>query len=96
MNFFGQYLRNLRENRGILLRQLAAQIETDTALISKIENGERKATRDQVKRIASFFELEEKELLTLWLADKVYKTIDTDKDVAEKAIDYVKKHMKKR
>lgn len=51
---FGITIRKLRENKGLLLRQVAATLEIDTALISKIERGERKANREQFIKLAKF------------------------------------------
>ena len=45
-----EIIRELREQNGLLLRQVAAEIEIDQALLSKIERGERMPTKDQVIR----------------------------------------------
>ena len=37
MNILGKRLRELREEQGLLLRQIAADLEVDTALMSKLE-----------------------------------------------------------
>lgn len=50
---FGEKLRELRESQGLLQRQLAASLEIDTPMFSKIERGERRAKREQVERLAS-------------------------------------------
>lgn len=42
MGFLGDKLRELRTERGLLLREVAATIEADTAYMSKVELGERK------------------------------------------------------
>ena len=78
MNSLGEKIRALREFRGILLRQVAAYLEIDTALISKIERGERRLTREQVIKLANYYNVTDEELLTLWLSDKVLDTIDND------------------
>ena len=59
-------------------RQVAAYLEIDTALISKIERGERRLTREQVIKLANYYNVTDEELLTLWLSDKVLDTIDSD------------------
>jgi len=38
---FGEYIRKLRTENGMTLTQLAAQLELDSANLSKIENGKR-------------------------------------------------------
>lgn len=44
MNLFGEYLRELREVKGIPLQELAAVLEIDISILSKIERNERMAT----------------------------------------------------
>ena len=62
MNNLGQKVREIREKQNLLLRQVAAHLEVDTALISKIERGERNASRQQVIDIANFLKANEEEL----------------------------------
>jgi len=47
MSYLGQKIRETREKQNLLLRQVAAHIEVDTALMSKAERGERNLNRDQ-------------------------------------------------
>jgi transcriptional regulator with XRE-family HTH domain len=78
MNSLGEKIRTIRESKSLLLRQVAAHLEIDTALISKIERGERRLTREQVIKLAKFYNVTEEELLTLWLSDKLLDTIEND------------------
>ncbi|GAF03613.1 helix-turn-helix domain-containing protein [Saccharicrinis fermentans] len=71
MNILGKKLRELREGKGLLLRQIAADLEVDTALISKLERGERRAQREHITQLASMLKVQEDELVILWLADKI-------------------------
>ncbi|MCD6365963.1 MAG: helix-turn-helix domain-containing protein, partial [Bacteroidales bacterium] len=48
MKKLGKELRKIRESKNILLRQVASYLEIDTAIISKMERGERKLNRVQV------------------------------------------------
>ena len=68
---FGKKIRELRDENGVLQRQLAALLEIDTPMFSKIERGDRRAKREQVIKLAEYFHQDENEMLTLWLADKV-------------------------
>lgn len=86
MNKLGNKLRKLRENKGLLLRQVAAYLETDTAFVSKLERNERKAKREQVLQLATFFEYPSNELLILWLSDQIYELVNKE----EFAIDSLK------
>ena len=78
MNSLGEKIREIRENQNLLLRQVAAYLEIDTALISKIERGERRLTREQVVKVAKYYKVSDEELLTLWLCDKVLETVSND------------------
>jgi HTH-type transcriptional regulator, competence development regulator len=91
---FGKRIRELREGKGLFLRQLAASLELDTALMSKIERGERKPNREQAIRIAEVLNADKNELLTLWLADKVTYAISEEISLAEEALEIVKRYVK--
>lgn len=78
MNQLGNKLKDAREKRGLLLRQTAAFLECDTAFISKVEHGERYLNRDQVRKVAEFYEMDVELLITLWLADKVINLVGDD------------------
>ena len=91
---FGKKIKELREEQGMLQRQLAAVIEVDTPMYSKIERGERKAKRSQIPIMAKLFNLEEKELLTIWLADKVLDVVDEEQEIKRDAIIYAQNEIK--
>ena len=95
MNHLGQKIRELREKKALLLRQVAAHLEVDTALMSKIERGERNASKQQVISIAGFLKADEEELLTLWLADKIESTIVEEPKLAYEAMKIANKNLKK-
>ena len=67
----GNKIRSLRDEQGILQRQVAAYLEIDTPMFCKIERGDWQAKRNQVTQMATYFKVDEKEMLTLWLADKI-------------------------
>jgi HTH-type transcriptional regulator, competence development regulator len=92
---FGKKIREYREKQNLLLRQVAAHLEVDTALMSKIERGERNASKQQVVEIARFLKANEEELLILWLADKIESTILEEPTVAYQAMKMVNKNLKK-
>lgn len=76
----GKKIKELREEQKLLQRQLAAILEIDTPMFSKIERGDRRAKREQVIILAHQFKVDEKELLTLWLADKVLDALKEGDD----------------
>lgn len=75
----GDRIRELREKNNVLLRHLAAQLDIDTAMLSKMERGDRFFRKEDIEALAKIFKLSEEELLTLWLADKIIKTISDEK-----------------
>ena len=85
----GNKIRSLRDEQGILQRQVAAYLEIDTPMFSKIERGDRRAKRSQVTKLAEYFHLEDKELLTLWLADRILDAIEGENELQLYAIEVV-------
>lgn len=78
----------------MLLRELAAELRIDSAILSKLERGERKPTRDQLVRIAQILDLNKKELILSWLSDKIVFDISNEEygiealKIAEKKVIY--------
>ena len=87
---FGERVRELREEQGLFLRQMAAHLEVDTAYVSKIETGGRNASKEQALGIIDFLKAQKSELLTLWLADKIQEVIQGE-DYVNEALELVKK-----
>ena len=86
----GNKIKSLRDEQGILQRQVAAYLEIDTPMFSKIERGDRRAKSSQVTKLAEYFHLEEKELLTLWLADRILDAIEGEDELQLHAIEVAK------
>jgi transcriptional regulator with XRE-family HTH domain len=86
--FLGNRIKKLRDERHLLQRQLAASLDIDTPMYSKIERGERKAKRVQVLKLTKLLNSDKDELLTLWLADQVYEIVK-EEEVAKAAIKFI-------
>ena len=86
----GNKIKSLRDEQGILQRQVAAYLEIDTPMFSKIERGDRRAKRSQVIQMATYFKVDEKEMLTLWLADKVLDALEDEDELKLTAIETAK------
>lgn len=80
---FGTQIRTLREEKKIPQRQIAAALEIDTATYCKIEKGDRRARREQVKFLAELFDVRTIDLLRLWSADKVYEIIAEEEEATQ-------------
>lgn len=89
----GNKIKELRDKHEVLQRQLAAYLEIDTPMFSKIERGDRKAKRSQVILLAKYFHTDEKEMLTLWLADKVLDALDGEEKLSIDAIEVAKNEL---
>ena len=71
MKTFANKLKELRLNKELLLRQVAAAIEVDTSMVSKFESGERFPTREQIEKLATFFKVPEEDFLVEAFSDKL-------------------------
>ena len=97
MNDFGLKIKALREKRNEPLRIVAFHLDIDQAILSKIENGKKAATREQVLSIAKYYEVSDKDLIVDWLSDKIIYEIKDEQygvdalKVAEKRVIYLKK-----
>ena len=87
----GKRIRELRNKNGVLQRQLASLLEIDTPMLSKIERGDRRAKRAQIVRLANYFQIDEKELLTLWVADKILEAVADENEFKKDALKIVVK-----
>lgn len=93
---FGEHLRNLRENQGLTLKNVAGKIGIDISLLAKIERNERQPTKQIINQVAHFFNCDERELLNNFLSDLIaYKILDEAADlsilkIAEEKVKYLK------
>lgn len=71
MNSFGDLIRQYRLDQGLSLRIVAAFLEIDQAILSKIECGKRKARRDLVIKLADYYRQDPDNLLKIWLSDRI-------------------------
>jgi transcriptional regulator with XRE-family HTH domain len=89
----GEKIKELREAKGLLQREVAGILGVDTAYISKMESCEKPVSKSYLAKLALLFEVEENELLTLWLADKIFDVVK-DQDVALDAIGAAEEQVK--
>jgi len=90
---FGNYIRKLREEKQLLLREVASQMNIDTALLSKIERGTRMARKEQVEDLAKALNKSESDLLKFWMADKIVnmlKDVSNSTEILKKVEEEIK------
>ncbi len=96
----GQILRELREGKDLLLREVGAKLSIDPTILSKIEREERMPTKEQVKALADFYKEQKNEVIIAWLSDKLVHEVENEElaiqamIVAEEKIKYKKKSNK--
>ena len=93
MDNLGEAIRKLREEKELPLRIVAAFLDIDQAILSKIERGQRNATREQVVKLAEYFKINESDLLVSWLSDKLVYEV-ADEQVALKALQVAEERVK--
>jgi transcriptional regulator with XRE-family HTH domain len=97
----GEIIREQRESKGLLLRQVAAYLDIDQAILSKIERNERKPTKDHIVKLAELLKLDRDELIVQYMSDKIaYEIADEEfakrvLKVAEMKVNYLKSHSTK-
>lgn len=93
---FGEYIRELRTEKGLTLTQLAAQLELDSANLSKIENGKREFDEKRLEKLATAFNLDMEKLKTEYFSDQFakkmyeYNCSSETLIVAEQKVNYLK------
>lgn len=97
----GEKLRHIREEKELPLRKVAALLDIDVAILSKMERGERKITKEVVLKLADIYGYNADDLLVSFLSDKILYEIE-DEDlgiealkVAEERAKYIKANKKK-
>jgi len=93
-DFIGNKLRRLREENKLPLRKVAAILDLDVAILSKMERGERRLTREIVQKLALIYKHDPNELMVSFLSEKVVREIGEEEMalqallVAEEQIKY--------
>ena len=92
---FTKKIKELRIQNQMPQRQIAAALGIDTATYCKIEKGERIAKKGQIAILSDMFNVEMKDLLTLWLADKVTNVVSDEHIIASEALSMAAENLKK-
>ncbi|AUC74316.1 helix-turn-helix domain-containing protein [Olleya sp. Bg11-27] len=96
MKTLGETLKEARDRINLILRKVSAEVDIDQSLISKFEKNERKPTKEQLIRLADFYNLSHKDLIISWYSDKIAEDLKYTEStteilkVAEEKINYYK------
>ena len=83
-----------RIKKSLLQRQVAAALDIDVAMLSRFERGERLPSKEQLKKIATILNLDEKELLKELAVAKIINDIKNE-DNPSAILKAVQKEIKK-
>ena len=92
----GQKIKELREKKKMLQRELASKLEIGDGFLSKVERNQKVLKKEHLLSISEIFNYPYTELETLWLANKVYDIIKDENQaiqvlkVAEQELKYVR------
>lgn len=102
MSTLGLKLRELRKQAGLSLRKAAMQVDiVDVAILSKMERGERKFSKELVLKLADLYKANSDKLVIDFLSEKVLYELQDENfglealKVAEKQLKYKKDKEKK-
>ena len=93
MSTTGQRLRELREKAGLTLRKAAMQADIDVAILSKMERGERKLTKELILKLAQMYNVKPEKLIIDFLSEKVLYELE-DEDFGLEALKVAEKQLK--
>ena len=93
MSTLGLKLRELREQSGLSLRKAAMQVDIDVAILSKMERGERKFSKELVLKLAELYKANSDKLIIDFLSEKVLYELG-DEDFGLEALKVAEKQLK--
>ncbi len=67
----GEKLRHIREENELPLRKVAALLDIDVAILSKMERGKRRITKEEVLKLTDIYDYNADELLVSFSSDKI-------------------------
>jgi transcriptional regulator with XRE-family HTH domain len=90
---FGNYLKQVREQKNIPQRIVAHRLDIDTSTLSKIELGERQITIQMIQGLAEVLELDFKDLQIKFISEKILDEFNNQpylKDALLKTLKHIK------
>lgn len=74
----GDTLKEIRENRGFNLQDVALKTDINYTVLSRIETGKRLPTKPQVQTLANFYNYSEQDLIKYLISDKILYEIQNE------------------
>lgn len=90
----GEHVRIVREGQGMLLRELAAKLNVDTAMLSKMERGVRPFRKEDLDVLSEVLNENKDTIHTKWLADRALRATENE-EFQSKALELALSNCKK-
>ena len=88
----GDKLRKLREENQMPLRKVAALLDIDVSILSKMERGERPLSKEIVMKLATIYKYDAVELTVLFLSQKIVNEVG-EEELALRAMQLAEEQM---
>lgn len=85
---FCDFIRQRREFLGLVQKDIAEVLWVDVPMYSRYERGQRPLKEEHIPIIASKLKVDSAELRKMWIAEKVYNVVFSEKD-ANQILDIV-------
>lgn len=95
MQTIGSTFKEIREKRKLLLGNVTQKTGISNTVLSRIENGRRLPTREQVILLCKYYKAQKNEIIVQWLSDKIVYEIQ-DEDFALQAMRVAEEKIKYR
>lgn len=98
MRTLANILKEARLSKNLTLKEVSVALQIDYTLFSRYENASRKPTKNQLKAIANFYQIDAKPLILQWLSEKIYYEIKDEEyglealHIAERQVTYKAKY----
>lgn len=89
----GVLLREFRHKKNLLIREVAAAIKIDQAILSKYETDKRLPTKEHVALLSQFYEDKDRVIFLAYLSDKMVDDL-IDEDLAFKVMQVAEEKIK--
>lgn len=93
---FGEFIKDLRKDRKLTLKDVSGALEIDISTLGKIEKNQRFPNKELISKMSVFFQIDAKKLLINHLSDKVFYQVQNEEfaeeilQVAEAKVKYLK------
>lgn len=95
---FGEIIKSFREEKNLPLRVVAKEVGIDTSTLGKLEKNERNPSEDLIRKLSTYYKIDEKDLLIASKSDNVAYQLMEDNNAfeilkaAEEKVKYITKN----